>query len=171
MSRHCRLLVLPDVCESDVHDDMLATYKARLTGQVRSRHARASAKPAMAFSKPPKYYDAKTWPDNMELMCYNCSDISKGRLYPVIGDGNEVLHICCSAPCASAVIDTKKQRKQWVMHQRLLDVYFDFHGVSIVHLSPARDRSDIIDFGGSLTRKEYREYNKQLLQIDVQTTV
>ena len=113
---------------------------------------------------PDKYENNKSWPELCNWDCYNCTCEIVTRPYfvsnVVIDDihyrGNNPL-FCTDRCTAAEIVKIQDPEERNLKFEYLKNLHYKFTGKKPKCIFPAKDKSCIINYGGYMTKAEYRE--------------
>jgi hypothetical protein len=125
---------------------------------------------------PGVFTDIEHWPKSTDLKCWTCGlrfnstpvfiptyiktiDITpESRKTEIVVFGN-----MCSFNCAELWIETScNQERKYGFMNNLLVLFYIYTGKRVDKIKPSPNKTDMISYGGNLTKEEFREEIKKL---------
>ena len=125
---------------------------------------------------PARYIDFKSWRKKTNLKCWACElhFYEVPKFLPLVihpsrdpakqHGGMDVHGNFCSWPCAATRIELYFKHKKRIMYDMLYFLYFDFCGKRISFIPQAIDKTEMKQFGGSMSISEYKKKNAELIE-------
>lgn len=125
---------------------------------------------------PEKFQDIETWVKSTNLKCWNCDFTFNNTpifipngIYPSEKPNKKFSYIdvvgnFCSFNCASNYINTMfiNTEERWEKQNSLKFLYKIFNGKELVEIPISPPKTSMIQYGGKLTRKEYKQQIEEL---------
>ncbi|MCK4967699.1 MAG: hypothetical protein KAS12_01475 [Candidatus Aenigmarchaeota archaeon] len=121
------------------------------------------------FSIPDYFYDLERWPSSSNLKCWYCDQTFNTRPIFIPGGVRECLNVMkievignfCSFPCVINELSRKNENNNlsWSTNDLLRYLFKIFTGQTAKFFTPGIDKTEMQQYGGKLTPRQFREKN------------
>ena len=152
--------VTPSICE---------TVTAKFNRMLLSDVATVESRDNVTYTPLPQSFDLNTWPSSTNLKCRWCT--CNIMATPLFIPGKRISDIIsapfCSFNCARAELayNSDYASVRWDACEQLCELHRLLTGRRVRHIVASPNKSELLEYGGSLTRAQFIKKIKDLDQI------
>jgi hypothetical protein len=132
-----------------------------------------TAKQGITYTRfPRKFCGLKTWIENTEIHCFNCTNKFNDRPIPITNSYRKTSNGCgefnvkgiaCSFPCAKKYINKSPKNERWELDEMLRIMFYIFYSKTVSDIPEAYDMYEQEKFGGTKSDSDFKARNKHIL--------